>query len=89
MVDISYSWTIHAAASVAAGASLSVEYDLIPALLPLLSATSSAVQEMAAFALARLAQLQTYQEAIIQVINCTVLSYPRDLHSRLHNLHSY
>jgi hypothetical protein len=56
-----------AALAAAAGRVISIEHDLIPALVPLLSARSSGVQEMAAFALARLAQLNTYQAAILQV----------------------
>ena len=56
-----------AAVSAAAGRVISIEHDLIPALVPLLSARSNGVQEMAAFALARLAQLNTYQAAILQV----------------------
>jgi len=46
---------------------MSIECDVIPALIPLLSSHSTGVQEMAAFALARLAQLPAYQAAIIQV----------------------
>lgn len=49
---------------------ISIEHDVIPALIPLLSARSSGVQEMAAFALARLAQLTSYQAAIVQVRCC-------------------
>lgn len=55
------------AAVVPAGASLSVEGHLIPALIPLLTANSHAVQETAAFALARLAQLPSYRHATFKV----------------------
>lgn len=58
---------LDAVAARAAGRTISIEHDLIPALVPLLSARSSGVQEMAAFALARLAQLPSYQAAIVQV----------------------
>jgi hypothetical protein len=57
-----------AAAAADAEDGFSVELDLVPTLVPLLSGCSStAVQEMAAFALARLAQVPDYQAAVAQV----------------------
>jgi hypothetical protein len=57
-----------AAAAAATEEGFSVELDLVPTLVPLLSAPgSTAVQEMAAFALARLAQVPAYQTAVAQV----------------------
>lgn len=55
------------ALTVGRGASLNVEAQLIPALIPLLTAGSHAVQETAAFALARLAQLPSYRHATVKV----------------------